>query len=264
MVMSPVSWQKEYTNIIHWQLHSMLSSELLQHSYGLYFMFQDLRFWHFWNVLPVKVQMVSYILKELILARQYCIPSQKTQTPFFVFPIHLGMVFEHSVLYPLHKVKVGINILDENIKWWDLFFSCSNEVTVKLTMMGGRGDLQLNIGSELGCVWTNWAPCQDSFTYEIKCTGCHCLSHRSPDALFYLYFSTVWFEMFQLGREESILRQWLDVCVTEGGILVAQQRLHKRPLLVAQMVEEWLNHYRRLAWVDRVSMKLILCNIVSS
>jgi ubiquitin thioesterase ZRANB1 len=53
--------------------------------------------------------------------------------------------------------------------------------------------------------------------------------------------------MFQLGREESILRQWLDVGVTEGGILVAQQRLHKRPLLVAQMVEEWLNHYRRLA-----------------
>ncbi|XP_066999012.1 ubiquitin thioesterase trabid isoform X2 [Anabrus simplex] len=53
----------------------------------------------------------------------------------------------------------------------------------------------------------------------------------------------------ELGREESILRQWLDVCVTEGGILVAQQRLHKRPLLVAQMVEEWLNHYRRLAQV---------------
>lgn len=50
----------------------------------------------------------------------------------------------------------------------------------------------------------------------------------------------------ELGREESILRQWLDVCETEGGILVAQQSLHKRPLLVAQMVEEWLNHYRRL------------------
>jgi ubiquitin thioesterase ZRANB1 len=49
-----------------------------------------------------------------------------------------------------------------------------------------------------------------------------------------------------LGREETILRQWLDVCETEGGILVAQQLLHKRPLLVAQMVEEWLNHYRRL------------------
>ncbi|XP_019877265.1 ubiquitin thioesterase trabid [Aethina tumida] len=51
----------------------------------------------------------------------------------------------------------------------------------------------------------------------------------------------------ELGREETILRQWLDVCETEGGILVAQQLLNKRPLLVAQMVEEWLNHYRRLS-----------------
>lgn len=51
----------------------------------------------------------------------------------------------------------------------------------------------------------------------------------------------------ELGTEETILRQWLDVCESEGGILVAQQLLHKRPLLVAQMVEEWLNHYRRLA-----------------
>ncbi|XP_051163965.1 ubiquitin thioesterase trabid [Leptopilina boulardi] len=51
----------------------------------------------------------------------------------------------------------------------------------------------------------------------------------------------------EMGREENILKQWLDVCTTEGGILVAQQKLHKRPLLVAQMLEEWLNHYRRLA-----------------
>lgn len=51
----------------------------------------------------------------------------------------------------------------------------------------------------------------------------------------------------QMGREESIMRQWLDVCVTEGELLVAQQKLHKRPLLVAQMLEEWLNHYRRIA-----------------
>ncbi|XP_054264159.1 ubiquitin thioesterase trabid-like [Macrosteles quadrilineatus] len=51
----------------------------------------------------------------------------------------------------------------------------------------------------------------------------------------------------EMGREESLLRQWLDVGVTDGGLLVAQQRLNKRPLLVAQMLEEWLNHYRRLA-----------------
>ncbi|XP_031617757.1 ubiquitin thioesterase trabid isoform X2 [Contarinia nasturtii] len=53
----------------------------------------------------------------------------------------------------------------------------------------------------------------------------------------------------EMGREESIMRQWLDVCVTEGDLLVAQQKLHKRPLLVAQMLEEWLNHYRRIAQV---------------
>lgn len=44
-----------------------------------------------------------------------------------------------------------------------------------------------------------------------------------------------------------MLRQWLEVCVSEGGVLVAQQRLTKKPLAVAQMTEEWLNHYRRLA-----------------
>ncbi|XP_057340812.1 ubiquitin thioesterase trabid [Microplitis mediator] len=54
----------------------------------------------------------------------------------------------------------------------------------------------------------------------------------------------------EIGREETILKQWLDVCTTEGGILVAQQKLHKRPLLVAQMLEEWLNHYRRLVQMN--------------
>lgn len=51
----------------------------------------------------------------------------------------------------------------------------------------------------------------------------------------------------EMGHEESIMREWLDVCYTEGGLLVAHQKLHKRPLLVAQMLEEWLNHYRRIA-----------------
>ncbi|XP_058057091.1 ubiquitin thioesterase trabid [Anopheles bellator] len=51
----------------------------------------------------------------------------------------------------------------------------------------------------------------------------------------------------EIGREEILIRQWLEVCETEGGLLVAQQKLHKRPLLVAQMLEEWLNHYRRIA-----------------
>ncbi|KAG0722582.1 Ubiquitin thioesterase trabid [Chionoecetes opilio] len=54
----------------------------------------------------------------------------------------------------------------------------------------------------------------------------------------------------EVGCEESLLRQWLEVCVSEGGVLVAQQRLTKKPLAVAQMMEEWLNHYRRLAQME--------------
>jgi len=50
----------------------------------------------------------------------------------------------------------------------------------------------------------------------------------------------------EIGHEEHILRQWMDCCVTEGGLLIAQQKIQKRPLLVAQLVEEWLNHYRRM------------------
>uniref|UniRef100_A0A336MV22 ubiquitinyl hydrolase 1 n=1 Tax=Culicoides sonorensis TaxID=179676 RepID=A0A336MV22_CULSO len=53
----------------------------------------------------------------------------------------------------------------------------------------------------------------------------------------------------EMGREEAIMREWLDVCFTDGHLLVARQKLHKRPLLLAQMLEEWLNHYRRLAQV---------------
>ncbi len=54
----------------------------------------------------------------------------------------------------------------------------------------------------------------------------------------------------ELGRERQILHDWLDVCVTteDGeGLLVAKQKVTKPPLLVAQMTEEWLNHYRKLA-----------------
>ncbi|KAL7640117.1 UNVERIFIED_CONTAM: hypothetical protein RMT77_009531 [Armadillidium vulgare] len=54
----------------------------------------------------------------------------------------------------------------------------------------------------------------------------------------------------QIGCEEEILRSWMEVCVTEGGILVAQQHISKPPLAVAQMTQEWLNHYRRLAQME--------------
>ncbi|XP_041370674.1 ubiquitin thioesterase ZRANB1-like [Gigantopelta aegis] len=53
----------------------------------------------------------------------------------------------------------------------------------------------------------------------------------------------------EVGREDSLLNEWLDCCVTKGGILVALQKLGKRPLLVKQMVDEWLDHYRQLSHV---------------
>uniref|UniRef100_T1IIP4 ubiquitinyl hydrolase 1 n=1 Tax=Strigamia maritima TaxID=126957 RepID=T1IIP4_STRMM len=59
----------------------------------------------------------------------------------------------------------------------------------------------------------------------------------------------------EIGQEEHILRQWLDCCVTEGGLLVAQQKIQKRPLLVAQLIEEWLNHYRRLNEIPPISSR---------
>ncbi|KAI8423367.1 hypothetical protein MSG28_014368 [Choristoneura fumiferana] len=50
-----------------------------------------------------------------------------------------------------------------------------------------------------------------------------------------------------MGDSEGVVRRWLSACVTGGGLLCARQTLHQRPLLVAQLLEEWLNHYRRLA-----------------
>lgn len=44
---------------------------------------------------------------------------------------------------------------------------------------------------------------------------------------------------------EGVVRRWLAAGVV-GGVLAARQR-HARPLLQAQLLEEWLNHYRRLA-----------------
>ncbi|CAF4958170.1 unnamed protein product [Pieris macdunnoughi] len=55
----------------------------------------------------------------------------------------------------------------------------------------------------------------------------------------------------EMADEESVVRRWTCACVTEGGVLAARQRVHARPLLQAQMLEEWLNHYRRLAQQTR-------------
>lgn len=50
----------------------------------------------------------------------------------------------------------------------------------------------------------------------------------------------------QVGREEIILREWLDCVVTKGGCLVALQKLGNHPPAVKQMLEEWLDHYRHI------------------
>jgi len=56
----------------------------------------------------------------------------------------------------------------------------------------------------------------------------------------------------ELGREEEMMRDWLEVLVTESGLLVAQQTIERPPLMVAQMTEEWLNYYRKIAQSNTV------------
>ncbi|XP_026856084.2 ubiquitin thioesterase zranb1-B isoform X2 [Electrophorus electricus] len=55
-------------------------------------------------------------------------------------------------------------------------------------------------------------------------------------------------EMGTEEQQERLLRQWLDCCVTEGGVLVALQKSSRRRShpLVTQMVEKWLDGYRQL------------------
>ncbi|XP_013403121.1 ubiquitin thioesterase ZRANB1 [Lingula anatina] len=53
----------------------------------------------------------------------------------------------------------------------------------------------------------------------------------------------------ETGKEEAILRDWLDCCVTDGGLLVAQQKFGKQPTQVRQMMDEWLDRYRKIAHV---------------
>lgn len=55
----------------------------------------------------------------------------------------------------------------------------------------------------------------------------------------------------KLGNEEQqerLLREWLDCCVTEGGVLVAMQKSSRRRShpLVTHMVEKWLDRYRQI------------------
>ncbi|XP_066525722.1 ubiquitin thioesterase zranb1-B isoform X2 [Hoplias malabaricus] len=62
-------------------------------------------------------------------------------------------------------------------------------------------------------------------------------------------------EMGTEEQQERLLRQWLDCCVTEGGILVALQKSSRRRnhSLVTQMVEKWLDGYRQLGTCPALS-----------
>lgn len=77
---------------------------------------------------------------------------------------------------------------------------------------------------------------EDSQVVYLPLTDCH--GKRLP-----IHFLTV----SEMGREEALLQQWLDCAVTDNGLLVARMKIDKRPLLVRQMMDEWLDRYRRLA-----------------
>ncbi|KAG7324779.1 hypothetical protein KOW79_011095 [Hemibagrus wyckioides] len=49
-------------------------------------------------------------------------------------------------------------------------------------------------------------------------------------------------------QQEKLLREWMDCCVTDGGMLAAMQKSCRRRNhpLVTQMVEKWLDGYRQL------------------
>uniref|UniRef100_A0A3Q2UC81 ubiquitinyl hydrolase 1 n=1 Tax=Fundulus heteroclitus TaxID=8078 RepID=A0A3Q2UC81_FUNHE len=55
-------------------------------------------------------------------------------------------------------------------------------------------------------------------------------------------------EMGNEEQQEKLLREWLDCCVTDGGLLVAMQKSSRRRShpLVTQMVEKWLDRYRQI------------------
>ncbi|XP_046888395.1 ubiquitin thioesterase Zranb1 [Hypomesus transpacificus] len=55
-------------------------------------------------------------------------------------------------------------------------------------------------------------------------------------------------EMGNEEQQERLLREWLDCCVTEGGVLAAMQKSSRRRNhpLVTQMVEKWLDGYRQI------------------
>lgn len=75
--------------------------------------------------------------------------------------------------------------------------------------------------------------------------------------------SSVCFPFVQIGNEQSLLHDWLDCLYTEGGLLVAKQRLTKAPILLRQMMDEWLQRYRGLAQMVK-SASVVAASCVSA
>lgn len=55
----------------------------------------------------------------------------------------------------------------------------------------------------------------------------------------------------ELNRQEEIMRQYLDCCVTEEGVLVSKQKLQiKKAFPMQMMINEWLDYYRNIPMVN--------------
>ena len=50
----------------------------------------------------------------------------------------------------------------------------------------------------------------------------------------------------ELGLQEEIMRQYLDVMISEEGILVCKQKLTKKPYPIQMMINEWIDFYRNI------------------
>ena len=58
-------------------------------------------------------------------------------------------------------------------------------------------------------------------------------------------FSISFFLRRQVGQEEKLLEKYFDCCITDGGTLAAKQVITPRPFLVNQMIDEWMNRYKK-------------------
>lgn len=123
---------------------------------------------------------------------------------------------------------------------WDSSFCWKNPVALGYT----RGhfsalvpmEIETDDGDMCGAVGANTHPIdeeeQTAFLPLVDCQG----------QLLQVHFLSG----SEIGKEESVLKEWLHCHKTKGGLLVATQRLGQRPSTVKQMVEEWMDLYRQL------------------